>query len=755
MPSENQRSGSSTSASLQEKVPPPAAELLSTTRQPNVAAAKVETEYHFLPAYDTSDRSRSKYYGTDIPYKSTVYQRELNYMISRDELAYRAWDRETSALFNRGYVIKAWKMAGDKRVDNPELQRQLEDFFKAIDADAEIRQAYSLKWHYGFCPIGITRAEDLNALSELSKPADQTKEIVKIQGVTGDQVKGDIKLGTEFGKDRYGEILSYTIVMPSGKGGAERDTECHWSRFLHWKNHWIDNHPKGIPRLHAYFDAFSNKKHLDHAMKEVPRQFARPVPIMKATATGADRVKKEEFDGMAAAWKDISNASYFVIGSGWEPMLLATDGALNPEPYREAMIQSISTILGSRFALMGAEAGSISTSDANATEFYSSMGDKQRNEITPIYQQLADLAILSGQIKMNKETEGWEQLWNPLWELDDKEEAEALKLKAQAEFVRAQTIKVYLEVGWVPEVEDDGLVMTSPEGAKVEMSLAGGLPKVPARAVNATPEYVGGLDRQDRQKLYKEQAPAFKALENEMVDQTQTWLTLFQKEFLDLMDQLWPEHMGRRGPGLSGASAAGSAAEFQTILEGWEPSQYNQFVDDLNEFLVDAWSLSVGETAAGLGRTLPVGAIVDEATIAQIQANGTKLAKDLFGAQHKAVMNEIVNGIKTGAGQAEIREAIAQNVFAGVKSMPATINKYIHTEVSEARFRTMRRLGAKQFRYLTSNDDRVRPEHAQLEGQIGDESDFMEPLSDFGCRCTIVPVTVWDEIVAEKQLEAT
>ena len=751
MPSENQRPGSSASASLMEKVSPPAAKLLSTTTQPNLAAAKVATEYHFLPAYDTSDRSRSKFYGDDIPNKSTVYQRELNYAISRDELAYHAWERETSALFNRGHTFKAWKESNGKREDNPDLQRQVEGFFKSINADPEIRQSYSLMWHYGFCPIGITRKETLTSLSDLKEPADVTQPIVKIQGISGDQVT-NIKLGTTFGADRYGEIESYTILMPTGRGGEDKDTVCHWSRFIHWKSHWIDNHPKGIPRLHPYFDTLASKKHLDYAMREVPRQFARPVPIMRATGTGAERVKKEEFDGMKAAWKDISSASYFVTGPGWEPMLLSTDGALDPQPYRDAIIQSFSTILGSEFATVGAKGGSISTSDANATEFYSAMGDKQRNDIAPIYHELGRLGELSGQITVG-ENEGWDIVFNPLWEMDDKEMAEVRKFDAQAEFIRAQTIKAYTEAGWVPTMEDDILVMTSPQGASIDISIGmAGLK--PALTVNATSEWVDGLDRQDRQKLYREQAPGFKALENEMVDKTQTWLTIFQKEFLELMDQLWPEHMGRRGPGLSGASAAGSA-EFQTTLEGWEPSQYNQFVDDLNEFMVDAWSRTGGETAGGLGRTLEAGAIVDSATIAQIEANGTKLAKDLFGNQHKAVMNEIVNGIKTGAGQAEIREAIAQNVFAGVKSMPATINKYIHTEVSEARFRTMRRLGATKFRYLTSNDDRVRPEHAQLEGQIGDESDFMGPLSDFGCRCTIVPVTVWDEIVAEKQREAT
>ena len=722
-------------------------------------AVEVQQEYHFLPSLDDSERSRKRYFGDDIPWKGLVKQDELNFIISRDELAYRAWKREVSVLFNRGYTIKAWKKVGDKNEPNPRLKDQLETYFRLIEADPEIRQAYSLRWQYGHCPIALTRKETPGSTDELRQPADEKADILRISGVPGDVV-GEIHLGRSYTDNTYGEITEYEITMMVNN--ADKPVWCHANRFIHTKNEWIDNHPKGIQRLHPLYDKFCTKKTLDKAILEVPRQFARPVPVAMPTGNAKDGSlpKKEEYEAVTAGWKDITNVSYFVFPPNWDAKLLQTDGALNITPYWDATMESIAAgLLGSRFALLGAEAGAISTSDANATEFYSDMADKQTNEISPVYYELGRLGELSGQVK-RADNEWWEIEWEPIWELDAKEEAEIHKLEAEAERARAATVKLYTEAGWTAEEEAGEVVMRSPGGAEVILGMAGTAPEPKSARMEMGRAAFDPVDDTTANQLNREWGVKTAANEARMSNDVQSWFTQFYgDEFVEVFNKAWVEEIGpldmESTLGVAGADLkrnVNSRASFETQMTEWVPSEYGAYQADLSNDLIEAWRFEVENTARLAGRPVNANVIIDTNTIRQIETQGAKAAKDLFGGQHKAVMDEIVLGLDSGLSRPEIMDAIAKNVYAGTKNRNASIYKYIHTEQMNARFKTLRSYGAQKFRLRTVGDNNVRPEHTAASlGPPGDESDFMHILSDYGCRCYIIPVTVYDQALADQQ----
>ena len=728
----------------------------------------MEVEYTYIPGYDDSKRSRKSYSGTDIPFQATVKQEELNYLVSRDSLAARAWEMEISGQFNRGYEIKAWKKVGDVKEDNPQLKQNLENYYKSIDADAEVRQSVSLRWHYGFCPISVIRDEKDITKEQLKDEADLTKKILRISGIPGDQVK-EIHLGKDWGTKDYGRIVGYTIALMADKG-ADEDTYIHGSRFIHIKNHWIDNHPAGIPKLHPLFDDFCVKKTLDAAMMEVPRQFARPLPIAYPTGTGEDKPSKEEYDGMKKAWVDITNRSYMVLPPNWKAELLSTSGALDPEPYWNARIEAIAAgTLGSKLALVGAEGGSISTAKENTNQFYTGLADKQNNEVSPIFYELARLGTLTGQISMG-DNEGFEIVWNPLRQMDAQEEAEIAVLEARATLLRAQAFKAYWETGARPELDDDGDLTMTFEGVPLTTGMTG-VPLVTARPLRAGVNAEAfGLDIAERQELYNEWVPRTTGVEAKTLNDVQTHMTTLHLQFLDLLNEQWANEIGDddalktgttgigpyteklielRGETSPIKAAVNSTGAFQTTLTDWQPD-LSDLEGTINEAGVEAWEISATEVGILHNHPLAPGQFLDEPTIAQIQADGHRMATDMWGTQSKAVMTEIENGLKANLGRAEIVDNVNKKILANTNNLNASVNRFVHTQASKARFNTMRSLGATSFVYLTSNDDRVRPTHAQLEGQIGDETTFMVPLSEFGCRCTIVPQTVWDDVVAKK-----
>ncbi len=63
----------------------------------------------------------------------------------------------------------------------------------------------------------------------------------------------------------------------------------------------------------------------------------------------------------------------------------------------------------------------------------------------------------------------------------------------------------------------------------------------------------------------------------------------------------------------------------------------------------------------------------------------------------------------------------------------------------------MKRFGQTEGVFSTSLDDRVRETHAQWEGTIMTEEEAMPLLSEFGCRCTVIPLSFWNDDVASEQ----
>lgn len=49
-------------------------------------------------------------------------------------------------------------------------------------------------------------------------------------------------------------------------------------------------------------------------------------------------------------------------------------------------------------------------------------------------------------------------------------------------------------------------------------------------------------------------------------------------------------------------------------------------------------------------------------------------------------------------------------------------------------------MGSKKFEWLTSQDERVRESHKELNGKIFEYSDMPKEYNDYNCRCTLLPV---------------
>lgn len=698
--------------------------------------AKSNRAKRFFPKYDESNRDRPIRPGTGVPWQPTVTIDEINYLVRRDELAYRTAMKWPAAVFNKWLKIHAEK---------EDLQKKIEELFDRLDVQSIFKRAYLMSKVQGYCLIALgweDRAQDAT-----EEPVG-VKDIAYIHAIPRSAVR-DIHQDKDPMSETYGQITHYTIAIPDGDNS--KDVKFPSSRFLHWANMFIDDNPEGLSMFEPLFDKFGVKKNLDFAMGQVPHQLARPVPMLGVP----DDADEEEVDDAEEMWKDFNSRSYFVYPQAYKPELLATNIALNPEPYADYVLSTIAAAsTGSKVALLGTEAGAVTGSEVNMQEWYGAVADEQANYVEPVLKAFIKACQF---FKVLPEGEFW-FTWKPLFEMDDNEKADIALKNAQALQATASALVLLRQVGLEP-VFDDGEMFFEAQGTRdrIQLPAANALVKVQGgSARQGLTSKVGAqapfLPSSEKAKLYKLWEIKATDLENRASDNFQTHVTLIQREFMEVLKKTWDKEIGKVGvdPSQPGKNDQATLYEF---MDEWIPADLKQFKADLIDYLEEAYTTGSEQTLEKMGLSPTSFRLEDTQAVRTLRAEGARLAKGTYLDMHKDAMIQIAEGLKAGESYAQINDRVAKAFQEFSKGIPNTIHKFVHSVTSEARWDTLEKNGQDKAVFSTSQDGDVRPEHQALEGQIMAREEMLPYLSDFGCRCTSIPLTAYDEAVKAYQAE--
>ncbi len=733
----------------------------------------------------------------DSPFPVEVTTEDLLYMVRRDELANKTLTKWPGTSFNRWFEYCS---------TNQDRQQKVRDIFTRIKAKETYKRAYtSMKFH-GYSLIVLGWIE--------SNPDDPTKEPQNISGIEFLHVipktrVNEIIQDTDPLSQTYGLITHYVIERP--KGNTTEEIKVPASRFIHWRNDFLDDDPEGISIFEPTFDKFTVKKNFDFATGEVPFSMAKPFPDLSIP----DDADDDEVKAADESLDLIDVKSHFTHPQSYKLDFKGPTSVLNVKPYGDYILTTLAAgSLGSKVAMLGTEAGAVTGAEVNMEEWYSAVADEQKNVIQPKLQELLDLLTKYSIIPAGPD----EFKWSPLWELDANEEADvdvkesttSLNIGTALQALSAVGFKVRTANKELQFIDKNGAVLSIPALSKLVRVLEDGKPpefKEPAPpappaaappAPGAPPEAQPGappeppgqqgtppgppaqhkagqdaaialqgerrppLSDAVHAKLYGKWYEKTEALEGSFSDAWRNLVTVMEAQMLAALKKSWETHVGEVGheppPPVPGKAAAPGANENTAApdlsavlkdLSAWEAKGWSSFDKAFEAFVKAALAAGADQTALNMGAQIDPTILEDTASVKLILANLETLGKNTYLDTHKAALQELAEGLKNGESYAQLTDRLAAKFTEFGQGIPATVQKVVHEAASEARWETMKELGVTKGVYTTARDERVRPEHEALEGLVMTRDEAMPYLSDYGCRCTIIPLTAYDELVAE------
>ena len=288
-----------------------------------------------------------------------------------------------------------------------QARKVIEEFNQRVQTKAKLMKATISAMVYGdgFLEVGYKELEDVSA-------EDAPPENAEIDNLY--LVKGSTISKVEF--DDYHEVL-YWIQMQ----GAE-EKKIHRDRILHI---CIDPRPDnifGVSKIDLAYKVLLSKMNADEAHGEILWRFGKGFVVIQAPNMTDDEQKKLE----EAITKKLSPKSIFVGDDSYK-VDVKNPTTIDPKPFDDYFYTNIAAALEMpKLILLGTEAGSISGSALNLTEYFNDIKNIQETVFTPLLTWLYQKVLRSKGLEWKYKIQ-----WNPLY-VDEKSEAEILNKRADA-----------------------------------------------------------------------------------------------------------------------------------------------------------------------------------------------------------------------------------------------------------------------------------------------------------------------------------
>jgi len=220
-------------------------------------------------------------------------------------------------------------------------------------------------------------------------------------------------------KDNYGEILYYeqTVNNP-----AIKPIQIHKDRIIEFKYDTLGDGKRPVGVIEPMLHVIESKIALDKASGRIPKKVVSQI----VTAILKGDVTQTELDEWAKALVKMEDVGRFVAPENVEIDVKELGKALDIKPYSEHLIYQIAGGVNVPYTvLLGAGAGTLSTSETNLRDYYSDLKDLQVR-FTPIIRRLLDW-----ELKLEGITPEYEVKWNEIY-ADEQSEANIISTKARA-----------------------------------------------------------------------------------------------------------------------------------------------------------------------------------------------------------------------------------------------------------------------------------------------------------------------------------
>jgi len=348
-------------------------------------------------------------------------ERDLLFSVRREPVAWRVVFQVAHDIFDKGFTVEEIAEKPD-----PNWSREVSKVLDDLNAKAVYTQMSVFERLFGWAIVAITyvdRGKDVSA------PVTSPKEIRQllpfctlqftVQGSDEDKNADSPRLG----------LPNFYTLRREGAAQAR----LHYTRAIHCATRLLDHPYKGMSVLEPIYDDLTVLRNIRWGLGQTIYRYGSGFPdVMITGAKGADLDAFEE----THQFKSLQARTYFLHS---DKAVLDFKGlagrALNPSPYYEPIMESISIGSGIPLAILrGAQAGALSGSEVNEREYFKVISDF-RTLYEPCIWDLIDRLMETGQIR---KVNDYRVVWPGGVELSEKDRASVELQLAQARALKLQ-----------------------------------------------------------------------------------------------------------------------------------------------------------------------------------------------------------------------------------------------------------------------------------------------------------------------------
>lgn len=360
-------------------------------------------------------------------FQTTIGKDDLKYLYKRDGLAANAVDVPAYDVFSKWFKVRAY----NGNVVDSKLDDAIWEINQRLNVKGVFLEAYRYCRLYG---LGIVVLGLVDSVGDISQPPEEARGVEYLAAYSSAEISR-ILFDEDPESRTYGEIQAYEINV-KGKAGTQTKT-IHAGRVVHVMERTLEKSPWGLNILEPAYDLFQILKNIDWAAGEAYYQNASPTFVLSYEGTPSE----EQLDQAEEYLKEISVKSRYIKPKNWELTTVTGSGqALDPTRYWEPIVERIAgAVKVPKQLLLGTAAGALASGQVNLAQYYKDIASIQSDFIEPLlmgfYRRLQEWGILP--------KGDFDLVWNPLWELDERE-------RAQLELVKVQTARTLVGDGTAP-----------------------------------------------------------------------------------------------------------------------------------------------------------------------------------------------------------------------------------------------------------------------------------------------------------------
>jgi hypothetical protein len=387
---------------------------------------------------------------------------DLLFAIKREPMAKRLVFDVAHDVFDKWFQVEDLSEKPDPNFDKV-VQKALND----LSAKSVLSQMAVFERGFGWAIIAMTFVD---YGEDTSSPVKNPRGILEIFAYAGDlhftvQSSDEDKNGKS---SRYGLPIQYTL---NEQGASQR--KLHFTRVIEFATRLLDHNYKGESVLNCLYDDLTVLRNVRWGLGQTIFRYGSGFPDV--TVKGASDARLDKMEARHH-FKTIQARTYFLHSDDTTLEFKGLAGkALNPEPYNNIIVESLSTGSGVPAPILrGTEAGAVTGSETNQLDYGKIVSDAQ-SRYEPGIRQLIDLLIECGQIETG--VTDYRIVWNSALEL-----TETQKASIELQLAQARNLKT----SWmtVDEIRAEENLKELPDG---EGNVVLGIKKAASQPFGASP----------------------------------------------------------------------------------------------------------------------------------------------------------------------------------------------------------------------------------------------------------------------------